>query len=72
VNAVAFNTASRGELSDSVSILQSKISELELAVNEKSSQIDKEMAVNLGLTQKTENDKIFVLKNQNTRLTLNE
>jgi len=72
VNAVAFNVASRQDAVNLSSVLSSHISDLELVAREKSAEVNREMAYEMGLTVDAEDEKIFVLRNQNTRLTFNE
>jgi hypothetical protein len=72
VNAVAFNVASRQNMVESISVLQSEISQLEMNVNEGKQLVTREMAFEMGLVKVAESERVFVLRDQTTRLTLNE
>lgn len=72
VNAITFNIAQKGKIVNQISVINSEIGELELAIIDQKKDISKEMAYEFGLTQEIENKTIFVLRGENTRLTFNE
>lgn len=72
VNVITFNIAQKSQIADQISVLNSEIGELELAIIDKKRDINRELAQEMGLTQEIENKAIFVLRGENTRLTFNE
>ncbi len=72
VNAISFNTASRERLSHMISVRQSEIGELESQLIAKSKEIDRDTALEFGLTKSIENEALVVVRQSNTRLTFNE
>ncbi|HRY31123.1 MAG TPA: hypothetical protein P5328_01925 [Candidatus Paceibacterota bacterium] len=72
INAISFNTASREKVSDLISMRQSEISELESQFLSESKKIDLPVAKSLGLVKSMENETFVVVRQSNSRLTLNE
>lgn len=72
VNLISFNTANRGRIADLISIRQSEVGELESQFLAESRKIDREVAMNLGLVKSVANDAVVVVRDSNSRLTLNE
>lgn len=72
VNAATFNTAKAQTLSEEVAVLQSEISDLELAYIEKTKAISIDDAAQFGLVPNNkESKKVLVARDNATKLTLN-
>lgn len=72
VNSIAFNAAAHQGIMRSVSIIQSEIGGLESELITESRNIDKTLAAQFGLVKTVENEAAVVLRDNSTRLTLNE
>jgi len=72
VNAIAFDIAQKGKIATEIALINSEIGDLEYAILESKKEMTEELAIEMNLTQKIENDTIFVLRGKNTRLTFNE
>jgi hypothetical protein len=72
VNSAAFNAAAQERMSDRIAEMQSRIGELELSFIEKNATIDKSLASDFGLVKADESAKIFVARNQASKLSFNE
>ncbi|NCS99071.1 hypothetical protein GW764_02680 [Candidatus Parcubacteria bacterium] len=72
VNAITFGIAQKSKVVDQIAITNSEISDLELEIIETKESINRELALEYGLTQQIENETIFVLRGENTRLTFND
>lgn len=72
VNAIAFDVAQKGKITNQIAVVNSEISDLELNLIEKKKGLNQEMAYEIGLTQEIENETIYVVRGKNTRFTFNE
>ena len=72
INVIAFDTASRQTVAESVSIARSEISELESQLMREGRKNNKELAVEFGLVKSVVNEAIVIIRDNSTRLTLNE
>jgi hypothetical protein len=72
VNSIAFNAAAHEDIVGMAAVLQSQIGQLESDLISENRKIEKSMAIDFGLTKTVENEAKVVLRDSNTRLTLNE
>jgi hypothetical protein len=72
VNAITFDIAQKGKITNQISVINSEISDLELALIDKKKELSRDLAYEIGLTQEIENDTIYVVRGKNTRFTFNE
>lgn len=72
VNSAAFNAAAYERTADRIAEVQSRIGELELSFIEKNATIDKSLASDFDLVRADESAKIFVARNQTSKLSFNE
>jgi hypothetical protein len=72
VNAVAFNVASRVQTVKQTAVLRSEINQLEGKMISLNQEFDRELAQQFGLTENVTNKTLVVVRNQNSRLTLND
>jgi serine protease inhibitor ecotin len=72
VNSIAFNASSYQSVVKSASILQSQIGQLESSLIAENRKIEKSLAVEFGLSKTVENEANILVRESNTRLTLNE
>lgn len=72
VNMIAFDIAQKGKITNQISVVNSEIGDLELAFIEKKKELNESVAYEIGLTQKIENEAIYVVRGKNTRLTFND
>jgi len=72
VNMIAFNAAARGKAVESISILESQMSNLESELIIEGRKNNMELAANLGLVKPIANEVIVVVRDNSARLTFNE
>lgn len=72
INSIAFNAAAHEDIMRSVSITQSEIGQLESQVIAENRNIKKSMAAEFDLVKTVENEAQIVVRDNSTRLTLNE
>lgn len=72
VNMITFDIAQKGKVANEIAVINSQIGDLEFSIIEKRKELNEVVAKEFNLTQKIENDTIFVLRGKNTRLTFNE
>ena len=72
VNMITFDIAQKGKTTNEIALVNSQIGDLEFTIIESKKEMTQELAKEFNLTQKIENDTIFVLRGKNTRLTFNE
>lgn len=72
VNAIAFDIAQKSQIIDKIAVMNSEVGELELEIIEVKESINRELAMEYELTQQIQNETIFVLRGDNTRLTFND
>jgi len=72
VNMIAFDIAQKGKIINQIALVNSEIGDLELTFIEKKKNLNENLAIEIGLTNKIENETIYVVRGKNTRLTFNE
>jgi hypothetical protein len=72
VNTIAFNAAEYKDVVRKVSLTQSQIGTLESELIKENRNIEKTLASKYGLNKTVENEANIVVRQSNTRLTLNE
>jgi|GEM_PF-1744654 hypothetical protein len=72
VNSIAFAIAQKSNVIDKIAVMNSEIGDLEFEIIQTKESINQELAVEYGLTQQIQNETIFVLRGENTRLTFND
>ena len=72
VNAIAFNAAARESSVAAAAVLESEIGDLESELLSVGRQNNKNLAIEFGLVKSVTNEALIVIRDTNTRLTLND
>lgn len=72
INVITFDINQHQKTINDISIIKTEIGDLELKIVDKKRELSRQMAIDIGLTQEIENNTIFVLRGENTRLTFNK